>query len=164
MSPMMAKEGLGCSKYEQLCRCRTSLGRLAGSDQHYSSPWWSSIWTNNITQAARIPHTGPSPPFTCRAQKELQSILQRDPCSAAGGEIQRGKSLLCPWQARSRPRFPLWQLNLGRAASPYPASNLAKGTQRFSRGELQFGNDEDSKDLSSLEDCFPLNVFAEAVL
>lgn len=97
MYPMMAKEGLGCSKYEQLCRCRTSLGRLAGSDQHYSSPWWSSIWANNITQAARIPHTGPSPPFTCRAQKEPQSILQRDPCSAAGGgDTEREISALSP--------------------------------------------------------------------
>lgn len=94
---MMAKEGLGCSKYEQLCRCRTSLGRLAGSDQHYSSPWWSSIWTNNITQAARIPHTGPSPPFTCRAQKEPRSILQRDPCSAVwGGRYREGNLCSVP--------------------------------------------------------------------
>lgn len=147
MYPMMAKEGLGCSKYEQLCRCRTSLGRLAGSDQHYSSPWWSfpSLHLQGTEGATEHPAEG--------------FLL-----CCVGGEIQRGKSLLCPRQARSRPRFPLWQLNLGRAASPYPASNLAKGTRRFSRGELQFGNDEDSKDLSSLEDCFPLNVFAESVL
>lgn len=80
-------------------------------------------------------------------------------CCCAG--TWRGKSLLCPQQAQSRLRFPLWHLSPGRAANPYSLSNLAKRTWKFSRGELQFGNDQVQKDLFSLEACFLLNVFAQ---
>lgn len=87
--------------------------------------------------------------------------MQRDPRAAAVHRDMEREISALPQQAQSWPRFPLWQLSPGRVASPYPLSNLAKETWRFSRGELQSGNDQGSKDLLSLEACFLLNVFAQ---
>lgn len=80
-------------------------------------------------------------------------------CCCAG--TGRGKSLLCPQQAQSQLRSPLWHRSLGREASLYPLRNLAERTRKLSREELHFGNDQGHKDLLSLRACLLLNSFSQ---